>query len=410
MRMRMKNNLIIEHNGNSGHHLLNQHSVLLHCNHFNIELQNTILLPEYIPGFDIQFNAAAETAYNMLGSYFPDLPREAAPVLELAAGLYRIMGLGDVDLTSLTADGGVAHSGHSHYHLGWQIRFEKPETKAHVFTQGYIAGVLSFLYNKPYTVEARQKNSVLQYSARPAEKAEYFANLNREQTIEIEPSNPPLPEYDTALPCQDITDEMLRSLPQSDAHGLIEAFGVYLTYLPAEYYGKIAFRFEQALDETGGLEGLARPLLVESGHICGFNTFGGIMTSDVWKTLVQPLLNSREDWVYGIVSVINALGWGHWHITELKPDERLTLRVYNSTEALSYRRCFGKASTAKCYTAEGAAAAIMNLIYKGDITEEPKLDKAYYNSVFRSHSAFRSRETKCVAKGDPYCEFEFTNA
>ncbi len=154
---------------------------------------------------------------------------------------------------------------------------------------------------------------------------------------------------------------------------------------------------------------MARPLLVESGHICGFNTFGGIMTSDVWKMLVQPLLNTGEDWVYGIVSVINALGWGHWHIKELKPGERLELHVYNSTEALSHRKYFGMADTAKCYTAEGAAAAIMNLIYKGDIMSEPELNKEFYNSVFRSHNAFHSQESKCVAKGDPYCVFEFTN-
>ncbi len=405
----MENNLHITHDGKSGHHLLKNHSVLLHCNHFNIELQNTILLPEYIPGFDIQFNAAAETAFSLLAGFFPEgSPREAARVLETAGNIYHTMGLGLLDLSTLTADGGTIESTHSHYHLGWQIRFNKSESMAHVFTQGYIAGVLSFIYNKPFTVDVHLKNSIFQFTATPVDEAEYFQNLDQ-GAEDINITTPPNPVYDTGLPCRDITREMLKSLPHSAPNGLIEAFGVYLTYLPAEYYGKIAFRFEQALDETGGFQGLARPLLVESGHVCGFNTFGGIMTSDIWKTLVQPLLNSREDWVYGIVSIINALGWGHWHINELKPGERLVLHVYNSTEALSYRRYFGVAHAPKCYTAEGAAAAIMNLIYKGDITEEPILDKAYYNEVFRSHSAFHSRETKCVAKGDPYCEFEFTN-
>ncbi len=394
----------------SGHHLLNNHSVLLHCNHFNVELQNTILLPEYIPGFDIQFRAAAETAFSLLAACFPGGIRdEAGRILELAGELYQTMGLGLLDLSTLSADGGSVDSMHSHYDQGWQIRFNQTEPRAHVFTQGYIAGVLSFIYNRPFKVDVLLKNSIFQYTATPVDKADYFHGLDQDGAGDVALTLPPDPVYNTELPCRDITREMLNTLPQSAPNGLIDAFGVYLTYLPADYYGKIAYRFEQALDQTGGLKGLARPLLVESGHICGFYTFGGIMTSDVWKTLVQPLLNSREDWVYGIISVINALGWGHWQIADLKADERLLLHVYNSTEALSYRRYFGMADTPKCYTAEGAASAIMNLIYKGDITDDPILDKTYYDAVFRSHNAFHSRETKCVAKGDPYCEFEFTN-
>jgi hypothetical protein len=163
-----------------------------------------------------------------------------------------------------------------------------------------------------------------------------------------------------------------------------------------------SYRFEEELDKVGGIEGFAKPLLIESGHISGFNTFGGIMTSEVWNTLILPMLSSKEDWVYGMVSVINAFGWGHWHIQELVDNKKLVLRVYNSTVAIACRRHFGIAKRAKCYTAEGAADAIMNLIYKGDIMEAPDLTKEYYNPVFRHESAFSSKETKCVAKGDAY--------
>ena len=407
--MKMENNIQITHDSKSGHHLIKDHPVLLHCNHFNIELQNTILLPEYINGFDIQYTAAAETAYYMLNGYLPSPPSDAGKALTLAGELYAAMGLGKIDFSGISANGGDVVSDASHYLLGWQIRFGTFEKEAQVFTRGYIAGALSFAFGTPFSVDVARESHTLRYTATPVEQADYFEMLDREPDTEPPIVEPDFPSYNIELPCQDITREMLKSLPRSAANGLIEAFGVYLTYLPAEYYGKIAFRFEKELDEKGGLKGLARPLLVESGHICGFNTFGGIMTSDVWKMLVQPLLNTGEDWVYGIVSVINALGWGHWHIKELKPGERLELHVYNSTEALSHRKYFGMADTSKCYTAEGAAAAIMNLIYKGDIMSEPELNKEFYNSVFRSHNAFHSQESKCVAKGDPYCVFEFTN-
>lgn len=396
----------ITHHAQRGHHLLADKSVVLHCNHYNVELQNTILLPEYINGYTIQFNAAAEIAIQMLQNLFStdDTPGKNS-IISTAMNLYKKMGLGILQFVEGNAEQALFELGLSHYDAGWRIRFGESDEKAHVFSCGFTAGIMSFMYGKKYNSKFSKKgsknfiqiteDSQAAYSLKPAP--------NPYNTF----TTPATPEERHGLPCQDITDNVLSALPQSNSSGIIDAFGVYLTYLPSEYYSAISYEFEKALDGTGAIDGLARPLLIESGHVCGFHTFGGIMKSEVWQTVILPLLRNAEDWVYGMIAVINALGWGHWRVSELEPAKKLILQVYNSTEAIGYLNRFGTSLSPKCYMAEGAASAIMNLIYKGNIMEGPELSGAYYKKVFRSQDAFKSKETKCLAKGDPYCEFEF---
>lgn len=190
--------------------------------------------------------------------------------------------------------------------------------------------------------------------------------------------------------------------------GSIPAFGVYLTRMYADYYNKISYRFEQALEAAFGNEGrgIATPLLVEAGNVCAFNTFGGIMKSDEWYGLVEPMCAAREDWVHGMVAVINALGWGKWQVTDLVPNERLTIRILNSYESEGYLKHFGKTDRPTCYLATGGVSGIMNLLYQGDITKRPELTPDYYAEVFQSPASFGAVEHKCRSKGDPYCEFE----
>jgi hypothetical protein len=115
---------------------------------------------------------------------------------------------------------------------------------------------------------------------------------------------------------------------------------------------------------------------------------------------------SREDWVHGIVAVVNALGWGKWQVVDLVPNERLKVRILNSYESEGYRKHFGKADRSTCYLAVGGVSGIMNLLYQGDITQRPDLTPAYYSEVFQSPHAFGCIEHQCRSQGAPYCEFE----
>jgi hypothetical protein len=192
--------------------------------------------------------------------------------------------------------------------------------------------------------------------------------------------------------------------------GSIPAFGVYLTRMYADYYNKISYRFERALEASFGAEGrgIAAPLLIEAGNNCAFHTFGGIMESDEWYGLIEPMCSNREDWVHGMVAVVNALGWGKWQVQDLVPNERLVIRILNSYESEGHLKHFGTTDRACCYLATGGVSGIMNLLYQGDITTRPDLTPAYYAEVFGSQQSFGCIEHKCRSKGDAYCEFEAT--
>ncbi len=196
---------------------------------------------------------------------------------------------------------------------------------------------------------------------------------------------------------------------EPDENGLISAFGVYLTRLFGDYYNRICCDFmDEFTKEVNNPEVIAaaQNLLIEAGHVCGFNTFGGIMTSAEWEAIVEPMIETTEDWIYGMVAVINsALGWGKWEVVELLPNEKLVIRTENDFECDFYLRT--RKTTAKsgqCYLMIGTTAALMNLVYYGKIMEKPTLDEALYKKLFHNPSGFYGKEVKCRCMGDPYCE------
>jgi predicted hydrocarbon binding protein len=190
--------------------------------------------------------------------------------------------------------------------------------------------------------------------------------------------------------------------------GLIPAFGLYLTRHLADYYNRISFATARRLERDGELVDDARALLVEAGHTCAFNTFGGIMKSAEWDAVVRPMLESREDWVRGMVAVVNTLGWGRWRVKELAPNEKLVIAIEHSYEAAGWLRDYPVSEHPRCYLAAGGVAGLMNLLYVGDITAAPVLDGAYYVQLFRSGERFTAHETHCRARGDAHCEIVAT--
>lgn len=189
---------------------------------------------------------------------------------------------------------------------------------------------------------------------------------------------------------------------RGNEEGLIPAFGLHLTTHFANYYNRSSFAVARAL-EGSGLEEDARTLLVEAGHVCAFNTFGGIMESAEWDAVVAPMISSREDWIRGMVAVINAFGWGRWIVRELIPNERLTIEVENGYECAGWLRDYPVSHTPRCYLAAGGVAGLMNLLYVGDITLRPALSEAYYSTLFRDARSFTAHATGCLACGDDRC-------
>lgn len=189
-----------------------------------------------------------------------------------------------------------------------------------------------------------------------------------------------------------------------DDEGMIPAFGLYLTRHMADYYNRISFAAARHM-EGSGLEQDARALLVEAGHVCAFNTFGGVMKSAEWDAVVRPMIESREDWLLGMAAVVNCFGWGRWKVEELRPAEHLRISVRDSYEASGWQRDYAKSESPRCYLTCGGVAGLMNLLYVGDITEGPELSEDYYVQLFRRGPHFVAEETMCAARGDDHCEF-----
>ena len=172
-----------------------------------------------------------------------------------------------------------------------------------------------------------------------------------------------------------------------ESKGIIPLFGVYLSLFSVQYYNTLSFDFEQKL----GNDRRARALLVEAAQECGYATFQGVRNSWEWGEIVTPMIEKKEDQIFGFAAVAVAFGWGDLEVKEILPEEKLRIRVSDSYEASGYLERYGSATSGKCYMLRGVTAAFMDLIYGDD----------YPDGCF----AFSAEETLCRAKGDPYCEF-----
>jgi hypothetical protein len=382
--------------------------MILHCHHYNCFLQRSIQDAEYIDSAPILVGAAAELAFAQLTNLLPRTPDIAARKATVEA-LYRACGLGLIDLSGVTDRGGEVRTRSTHYSIGWKEKFGLSRAPVAFFSTGFLAGALAAIYSlDPASIQAMQTvcrstgadEDVFSLSRGSANFALFEP---RRETALVPVGNDPEP--DTSVNREGIT-RVVAGLPLlGNAEGLIPAFGVYLTHMYADYYNRISFAFEHNMVAAAGREGIdvAASLFIEAGHVCAFNTMGGIMTSPEWDALVLPMLRTREDWLFGIVACINALGWGIWKVLDVTPDAA-TFRVYNDYESVGYRRMYGTADHGICYLATGGAAGLMNLIYLGEIHEKPDLTPEFYNRLFKGGGAFQARMTACQAMGDPYTE------
>jgi predicted hydrocarbon binding protein len=174
-----------------------------------------------------------------------------------------------------------------------------------------------------------------------------------------------------------------------DAKGIIPIFGVYLALFFVDYYNQLSFQFEKVWGNNPKKE--AAGLLVQAAQECGYATFQGIRNSWEWEEVVQPMIEKREDQLYGFTAMAEAFGWGDLKVMDIQADERLVIRVSDSYEATGYLKRYGKADSGKCYMLQGVAAAFMDLLYGED----------YPEGCF----TFVTDETLCRAKGDLFCEF-----
>lgn len=388
-------------------------SVVFHCNHYNRTLQQAIEEADYLDYDKILVKSSAEIVFEQLSEFFnSNSDLSISEKLEIASNLFKMSGFGLLDFSFSNKGGGKIISKISHYGNSLKLNFGKRSIAGEYFDKGFIIGTFSAINGKlsgkyfADDLDIKQEKSI----SLGDEYCEYHVSI--ENTI-IEKELPNFTLIPNRKSITNIDEDLIigavSNLPLvGNEEGLIPAFGVYLTRMYADYYNKISFRFEEEMKIVTGTYDLPKELLVEAGHICAFNTFGGIMVSDEWESLVKPMTQTREDWIHGIISVINCLGWGVWRVEEIIPNEKLVIRIHQDYESLGYLKWFGKSNRPISYLAVGGCKGLMGLLYHGDITQKPKLTKEYYSELFYSGSPFTSEQTKCLAMGDDYSEIVVT--
>ena len=390
--------------------------MVFHCHHYNTFLQQSIRDAAWLSSEGFLVGAAAEVAYGQMSSLFrikslDDVDRRKV----FASEVYRTLGFGTVDFSDVCESGGKIVTPSSHYAMAWRSKFGVAKEPVCYFARGWLAGVTAAIFDKPagsygafHSVCHATGDDPCEFEV-VAGAADYpvFHSVGPGSLSDHSPfAVPPTPvDYDGIF-------SALTGMPiVGDTDGNIAAFGVYLTRHYANYYNRISFEFLRKAVEMLGDDArwVAEPLLVEAGHVCAFNTFGGIMKSTEWNALIRPTLVSREDWVHGMVAAVNALGWGRWQVTDVSP-ERATFVLHDDYESVGYRAMYGDADHDVAYLARGAAMGIMDLVYLGDIADNPELTPTFYDRLFKSPDSYQSTPTSARAMGERVTSFEVVEA
>ncbi len=176
--------------------------------------------------------------------------------------------------------------------------------------------------------------------------------------------------------------------------GLIPSFNVFVNALPAKFWNSFADRLTRTVPDE--LHEAAVYLLVNAAHECGYHTGYGIITSEEWKAIVEPMVENVEDVLHGAFAVFTAWGWAKAEIVELIPNEKMVVRAYDYYE--SDVVSFGKSNHCGAFMIRGVCAAFMDLAYGGeyDPTGETGL------------RTFICAQAKGIECGDDYGEFVVT--
>ncbi len=288
-------------------------------------------------------------------------------------------------------------------HYGQRLCLHGRPQKSCYFTSGYLQG----MFNKVVTETACQIETKENDEFRISDQAlriknylchEFKLNLNVPERL----------DFDTRVD-EDTITATVASLPLKGNYvanetALIRAFGVVLTNHFADYYNKISYDTYFALMDAGIPKEDAEEVFTQAGHICAFNTFGGIMKSPEWYGLVAPQCDSKEDWFHGMIAVVNALGWGVYRVEKIDPNGETIVRVYNSYEGVGYRRMYSQTDEKNIsFLVMGGMLGLVHLLWKVDIRAKPELTEDFYVNQFNNlGNSYQVKQTHAIAAGDDY--------
>jgi hypothetical protein len=390
-----------------------------HCHHFNLFLDQTIddaLGPE---GATLRFVAARESARSFLESLC-GTTRALTPVerLECAAEAFAAMGHGRLHFTA-DASGGEVVGEFLHYGYTWSQKYGhkvRRRSPADAFAAGFAAAAVEHAFNLPR--ESMQAEEVECLATR-APRCRFVLKPGPARVTD----HPPVREADVAAhvrpPFDGLDDARVAHIAaglrdftagvRGDQNGVVSAFGVFVTMHLAGYYNRISYDALRRLEAHAPQSvPVFEDLLAESGHVCVFNTFGGILQSPEWEGLVGPLTTTTpRDLVTGCLAIGRALGFGRWALTEFEPGRRLVVRAPGTYESAWYLTHEGTAVRPNEYFFRGAVLAIARLAQL-DWRTPIQLTPEFYQQLFRGAS-WKATQSQSTAMGAPYSEVVVTH-
>ncbi len=194
-----------------------------------------------------------------------------------------------------------------------------------------------------------------------------------------------------AIDRKKIIELMSEVKAQGNDDGLIPAFNVLVNALPAAMWNNFADLLINSVSED--MVEPAQYLLMNAANECGYHTGYGIITSEEWKAVVEPMIeNAPEDVLHGAFAVFTAWGWAKSEIVELVPGEKMVVRAYDYYESDIVDQ--GKSDLMSAYMIQGVCSAFMDLAYGNP-----------YPDGFRT---FACQQVKGIECGDDYGEFVVT--
>lgn len=390
---------------------------VFHCHHYNLFHDQSVddVLGEEA-GFALRSRAAREAFRPLLAAVF-DAAGATLPVerIELATQIFAALGHGRPSL-SVSSDGsGVATGTHLHYGFAWREKYGKQVKRfdpVDAVAAGFAAAASELAHGlPPGSVEGTEVNCVAMQHEQcrvslsrvaPTPLAEPLAE--RMMADYVKPPQRGLWEDEVAA----IADGLRGFLGgvAGDERGLVHAFNVFVTAHMANYYNETIFESVRALEERSpAVVGAAESLFREAGHVCVFNTFGNIILSPEWESMVEKPGDDPERIVMSCLAIARSLGFGHWLVPEMKVGERMVMRTTTNYEAPYYLHRYGRSAKPRCYITTGAALAIAVLAHRVKWSESPTLDQAYYDALFRGDGlGWEAEVTRDQTMGDEVTE------
>jgi hypothetical protein len=187
---------------------------------------------------------------------------------------------------------------------------------------------------------------------------------------------------------RDVVVKQLAELEvQGNEEGLIPGFNVLVNLLPVAFWNTFTDRIIEAAPAERQEE--VQEALVNCALECGYHTGYGIITSEEFKSVVEPMVTEgAKDVLRGAYAVFTAWGWAKSGIVQIKEEEKMVVR------AQDYYESDGDPGRKNAYMIRGVSSAFFDLAY----------GTPYPDGIH----TYKCEQTKGLEVGDPFGEFVVT--